>query len=200
MKNIILLIIILFSLKSHAQSAKEISYTQQGLVAISKGNFKLACENFEIAENFARSQNSPNYLSLVEQKKAACIQEERRLQKAKADSSNNSNIKLLDVTGSLSDIISNANFYLGKRISVRCASIYVGVSGQSVSCDSNGLSIWIDTKSLSNDQYKRILDNCRSRDCSLCAVGNFSKSSNSFILNKIIFYDEMFGNCFASRY
>ncbi len=199
-KSLIIIVGLAFLPAAFSQSAKVISYAQQGINAQASGDFKLACENFEIASNFAKGEDSPNYQQLLAQKNSACSQEARRLEQINANDARKSNVKSLETTGSLSDLISNANFYLGKRIVVRCASVYVGVSGQSVSCDSNGLSIWIDTKSLGNIQYKKILDNCISRDCSLCALGDFAKSSNSFILNKTIFHEEMSGICFASRY
>jgi hypothetical protein len=200
LKSLIITVGLAYLPAAFSQSAKVSNYAQQGINAQANGDFKLACENFEIASNFAKGEDAPNYQQLLAQKNSACSQEARRLERIKANDAKNSNVKILETTGSLSDIISNANFYLGKKITVRCSSLYVSSSGQAVSCDSNGLSIWVDTRSLINVQYKKILENCISRDCSLCAVGDFSKSSNSFILNRAVLHTEMFGSCFASRY
>jgi hypothetical protein len=199
-KSLIVLICIAYLPSAISQSAKVNSYAHQGINAQASGNFKLACENFEIASNFAKGEDSPNYQQLLAQKNSACSQEESRLEKSRANEAKNSNTKLLETTGSLPDLISNANFYVGKRVIINCSSLYVSSSGQAISCESNGLSLWIDVNSLNNDQYKTILRNCTTVNCSVCAAGIFVKLSNRFLLSKTTIYDQMFGSCFSSRY
>lgn len=182
-------------LYGYSQSAKEINYTQQGLDAEASGNFKLACENFEIAANFAKGENSPNYKKLSLLKQSACDKDEKNTEKKRRESSANFSKdfenRFSSPTASMSEILANSRRFNGKRVLLHCPILYAGSSGKSAYCeDSKGLYIAIDVDTLNPNHFKFALDHCGSSSkCTVCVSGILEASPKQNLLKNSLLHE-----------
>lgn len=92
--NSIVVSLIFFSKIVFAEvSVKEIEYAAQGNLALQNNDVVLACENYEIASNFAKGNSSKNYAKLSELRNKTCgyVEKQRRLVQEKNEAESRRN-------------------------------------------------------------------------------------------------------------